>query len=134
MEVAEIQRSRLERAKRDLSSIADRHGGEFRSKSIDWRLIGDQLRRLDEAFQHQQGDVFAEALEMVVSRLSPPLDLRGRMDADPEGLSQPMPAYVLELVNHIFDKLNFDLDQSSEVKDGADDQKREVLDGSKDGK
>lgn len=110
--MAEIQRSRLEKAERDLRSIADRHLGAFRNRDIDWRVIRDQLRRLDEAFQNGDGNVFNEALGMLVTRLSPPNALRGQIGS--ASGSQPMPRDVLELVNHIVDSLRSDLTRLSD--------------------
>lgn len=118
--MADIQRSRLENAETELRSIAERHGGAFKSRDIDWQVIRTQLKRLDDAFQKNEADVFNEALEMLVTRLSPPNDLRGQLDDDSEMLSQPMPVPVFELLNRTIDRLSRNPNYSStHRKDGS---------------
>ncbi|MDX6290713.1 MAG: hypothetical protein QOH42_2512, partial [Blastocatellia bacterium] len=85
-----------------------------RNRDIDWQVIRNQLRRLDEAFQNSDGAVFNEALEMLVTRLSPPHTLRGHIGADSGEGSQAMPPPVLELINILVDRLDSELTRSSD--------------------
>lgn len=123
--MTEIQSGRLEKAERELRSIAGRHLGAFKNRNIDWRVIRDQLRRLDEAFQNGDGVVFSEALEMLVTRLGPPNTLRGHIGSDPEERSQAMPPQVLELINHMVDRLDSELTRSSDSPNKDDGRKLE---------
>jgi hypothetical protein len=113
-----IKKSDLEKAERELRSIAERPARNFKSLDIDWKLIKNQLHRLDTSLREGEGGIFNEALIMLLGRLSPPNDeLRGQIGPEPKGGSQSVPEPVWELLNHIVDKLHYSLTTSSDLED-----------------
>ena len=113
--MAEINRSLLEKAERDLRAITDSPSPKFNNQNIDWKLIKEQLHRLDSALTEGNVVVFDEALPMVLRRLHPPTELRGRIGLDPEAESQSVPEPVWELLNHIVDNIHHKLAFPSEL-------------------
>ena len=113
--MSEIPRTTLERAARELRSIAQRHTGSFRSRDIDWGLILAQLEQLRHGFETGDADAFSKGLKMVVRRLAAPLDLRNAFGPDPSNQSPKMPPKIFELINHLVETLEVDVHQRSEL-------------------
>jgi len=112
-----VKKSYLEKAERELRSIAESPTRKFKSRDIDWKLIKKQLHRLDTSLREGDNEVFNEALVMLLGRLSPPKGaVRGRIGPEPEGGSQSVPEPVWELLNHVVDKLHYSLTTSSDLK------------------
>jgi hypothetical protein len=111
----EIKRSLLEKAEREFRAITDSPSYKLNSQDIDWKLVKDQLSRLDSALAESNAGDFNEALLMVLKRLSPPVELRGRIGLVPEDESQSVPEPVWELLNHIVDRIQHRLALSPEL-------------------
>lgn len=126
--MTEIVKSRLEKAERDLRSIADRHSGAFKDRDIDWRKIREELHRLDEALENGDGTVFSEALATLIARLGPPNTLRGHIGSDSGQRPQAMPPQVLELINHMVDRLDSEIARFADSPQADDGKKRSELD------
>jgi len=112
--MSEIQRTTMEKAARELRSIAERHAGSFRSREIDWAFIRTQLEQLRDTLEKGDSGAFSEALGIVVTRLAEPLTLRNAFGPDPINQSTKMPSKVLALVNHLVEPLDVDVQQIAE--------------------
>ena len=114
----EINRGLLEKAERKFRAITNNPSRTVDDQDIDWKLVKEQLHRLDSALEADDVIVFNEALLKVLKRLSPPIEFRGRIGPDSEDESQSVPEPVWELLNHIVDRIHHKLALSSESQSG----------------
>lgn len=105
--MVEIPGSQLKKAEEHLRSVVEARAG-LRERDVDWGVVKTQLGRLKTALAQGNRSEFAEAFEMLKSRLNPATTLRNEIGSEPKS---KVPEEVFELLNHIVDTLHLELNQ-----------------------
>jgi len=111
--VAEIPKNRLTEAETHFRALAQKPAS-LSNRDIDWTVVKNQLKRLASALAQNDRGTFDEAFAMLKTRLSLANVLRGEIGPASARDSSIMPPEVLELINHLVDKLHIDLSKPSE--------------------
>lgn len=101
-----IKESLLETARTELEGIRNRRYDSARFERIDWPEIEQYLHRLDNALEAGSEYYFHRSLASLQQLLSKQGgELRALFGEEQQSAEHPPPPPVLELINHIVDRL-----------------------------
>lgn len=104
--MAAMKESTLQNAEARLISLREWQGPLGMWQTVDWREIQFLLGQLSKSLDKNHESSFREALNILNKRLHPrERVLRGVIGSSPKNKVHPLPPVVLEVLNHVIDKL-----------------------------